>query len=83
MESKKLSTLIAEAEFRLSECEKRITRQREVVSRLEHVGASTEQARKLLSHLVDACRGQQSQLKRLQRDLRVKSNVQWQRTTEK
>jgi hypothetical protein len=82
MASKKLSTLIAEAEFRLSECEKRITRQREVVSRLGHVGG-TEQARKLLSHLVDACRGQQLQLKRLQRDLRVKSNVQWQRKTEK
>jgi DNA-nicking Smr family endonuclease len=83
MEWKELSTLIAEAEFRLTECEKRIRRQREIVSRLELGGAGTEQARKLLSHLVDACRGQQLQLKRLQSDLRVKSNVQWQRKIEK
>jgi hypothetical protein len=74
MERKELSTLIAEAEFRLTDCEKRITRQREIVSRLEHVGEGIEPARKLLTHLVDACRGQQLQLKRLRHEL--KSNVQ-------
>jgi hypothetical protein len=51
MEWKEISTLIAEAEFRLTECEKRNRRQREIVSRLELGGAGTEQARKLLSHL--------------------------------
>jgi hypothetical protein len=83
MESKELSTLIDEVALRLTECENRITRQREIVARLEHVGAGTEQARKLLSYLADACRGEQLQLKRLQRDLSAKSNVQWRQKTEK
>lgn len=69
MEFKKPSTLVAEAEFRLAECERRIGRQREIVSRLQHAGADVEEAQKLLSLLVDAHRGQELQLKRLRSDM--------------
>ena len=73
MEWEKPSTLVAEAELRLIECEKRIKRQRQIILRLERAGADTEEARKLLSHLVDAHKGQELQLKRLRNGLKSKS----------
>ena len=72
MEWKKPSTLVAEAELRLIECEKRIKRQRQIILRLERTGADTKEARKLLSHLIDAHKGQESQLKRLRSGLKRK-----------
>ena len=56
---------MAEAELRVIEAEKRIERQRAIVTRLERMDADTEQARKLLSCLVDAQQEQQRQLERL------------------
>ena len=79
MEWKKPSTLVAEAEFRLTECEKRIRKQRQIISRLQRAGADTEQARRFLSLLVDAHRGQELQLKRLRSDPKGKGNVQGKR----
>jgi hypothetical protein len=65
MEWKKTSELIAEAELRLIEGEKRIRAQRRTVFRLEHVGGDAEQARKLVSHLIDLQQAQKLQLERL------------------
>jgi HPt (histidine-containing phosphotransfer) domain-containing protein len=65
MEWKKPSELIAEAERRLIEGAKRIAKQCEIVSRLESIGGEAEQARKLLSQLIDAQQGQKLQLERL------------------
>jgi hypothetical protein len=65
MQRKAPSTLIAEAELRLSEGEKRIRKQRAIVVRLERARADTAQARLLLSHLIDAQREQNRQVERL------------------
>ncbi|MGN6749422.1 MAG: hypothetical protein ACTHJS_12590 [Xanthobacteraceae bacterium] len=69
------SPLIAEAELRLAEGEKRIRKQRAIVARLERAGADTEQARKLLSHLIDAQQGQKLQLGRLRSGVRGKRRL--------
>ena len=61
---KESSALIAEAELRLVEGEKRIRKQRAIVTRLSRIGADTEQARELLSQLIDAQHGQKLQLDR-------------------
>jgi hypothetical protein len=69
MQRKAPSTLIAEAELRLSEGEKRIRKQRAIVARLERARVSTAQARLLLSHLMDAQCEQSRQVERLRNGL--------------